>query len=274
MPNHHLLRILSPCLSLFLLFFFGSFHGVLSTFSTIYGNVSSSSQCGDIFIKYPFWTVSNAAVHHGYPGLGLSCSFGSNYPTLSLTNHTYFVTKINYINETLTLVDIDAADQRCPRARHNLTIGSLPFNYNSANVNLTFFFNCDAPPSVSSPSLDITCLQSGDKWSYVFTNMSQEEEAAFDEACHCEETVVAVVKRTEVTVGNVTEEFAAAMHAGFMLDWEAPKECNACELSGGRCAFNRNEQVMCFCDDESIHNDGSSCKGRDEICSNICDTTC
>ncbi|KAF8037758.1 hypothetical protein BT93_B0563 [Corymbia citriodora subsp. variegata] len=245
-----------PSLSLFLLFFFffsGSFHGVHSTFSTICEPGSSSFVCGNVSIRYPFWKVSDAPLHCEYPGLGLICPDGSNHPTLSLPGHTYFVTDINYDEETLTLVDIDVADQRCPKAHHNLTIGSLPLGYNSADVNLTFFFNCNAPPWVPIPAAQaINCLGSGDNQSYVSVNMSQEEAAGIRKAWGCEEAVAAAVKQTEVMATNMVE--------GFVLDWAVAKECSACEHSSGRCAFNRAEHVQCYCKDGSTRSDGSTGK--------------
>ncbi|XP_048136580.1 uncharacterized protein LOC115741274 [Rhodamnia argentea] len=188
----------------------------------------------------------------------------------------YFVTDINYDNETLTLVDVDIAiaSQECPRASHNLTLGSLPLAYNSANVNLTFLFNCTTPvvgihadsvAIISANFVAIGCLRSGDNQSYVFVNKSPEEVAALDKGLDCEDTEVAPVKRTNVTAGNVVEEFAGAMNEGFVLDWEKAKECGECEHSGGRCAVNEKEQLLCYCDDESIHNDGSFCERNKKI---------
>ncbi|KAK3440517.1 hypothetical protein EUGRSUZ_B00797 [Eucalyptus grandis] len=254
MPSHHLLCFL---------FFLLSFRSVHSAFPAI---CESSNQCGNIPIKYPFWTASGASVHCGYPGLGVRCSYVDEPPTIFLRGDAYFVAEINYVEETLTLVDFDVADRRCPRASHNLTINSLPLGYNSADVNLTFFFNCSAHPWAPVPARAIDCLQSGDKQSYVFMDMSPDEAAAVRQAWGCEEAVVAAVKRTEVTVANVVEEFAGAMSEGFVLEWAAAKECGACEHSGGRCAFNQNEQLLCFCEDGSSHTDGSFCKGRIEFC--------
>ncbi|KAL3748810.1 hypothetical protein ACJRO7_009964 [Eucalyptus globulus] len=269
MPSHHLLCILSPSLSLLLFFFFSSasFHGVHSTFSTICDPVASSFLCGNVSIEYPFWNESDDPVHCGYPGLGIICPFGSPHPIPLLGDGAFFVTDINYHNKTLTLVDIDVAGQRCPKALHNLTIGSLPLDYNSADVNLTFFFNCSAPPPVSSPFVAIDCLQFRDNRSYVSVNMGWEEEeaGASDVVSDCEDTMVASVKGTEVTAAKVVEVFAWAMSRGFVLDWEAAKECSACELSGGGCAFNQTEELLCFCKDGSNHTDGSVCKGRIEV---------
>ncbi|KAF8037891.1 hypothetical protein BT93_B0663 [Corymbia citriodora subsp. variegata] len=258
--HHRLVCILSPSLSLLLLlllfFFFlsGSFHGVHSAFSDICDPDSSPFPCGNISIKYPFWTVSDAPVHCGYPGLGLHCPHGSEIPILNLPGegNAYFVTDINYDDETLTLVDIDVDDQQCPRARQNLTIGSLPLDYNSANVSLTFFINCSTPPWVPIPSVRaIDCLGSGYNRLYVSVNMSQEGAAGILKAWDCEDLVVAAVKQTEVTAANVMDEFAGAA-----------KECGACKDSGGRCAVNQTEHVQCYCKDGSIHEYASPCKGN------------
>ncbi|KAL3748808.1 hypothetical protein ACJRO7_009962 [Eucalyptus globulus] len=263
MPSHHLLCILSPSLSLLLFFFFSSasFHGVHSTFSTICDPVLSSFSCGSVFIQYPFWNESDAPVHCGYPGLGLDCPYGSPHPILLLRDDAYFVTDINYSEATLTLVDIHVARQECPRAHRNLTIDSLPLGYNSI-VNLTFFFNCSAPLGSPLPAEGANdCLRSGDNQSYVFEDMSPEKAADFDKKWSCEEEEVAVVKQTEVTAA---EEYAAAIREWSVLDWKVAKECGKCEHSGGRCAFNQEEELLCFCDDETIHT-GSSCKGNRRI---------
>ncbi|XP_039162683.1 uncharacterized protein LOC120290475 [Eucalyptus grandis] len=258
MPSrHHLLCILSPSLSLVFFFFLLSFHGGHSAFPTI---CESQSQCGNVSIKYPFSTVSDAPVYCGYPQLRISCPYVDDPPTVSLLGDTYLVTEINYVEETLTLVDINVADRICTRASHNLTINSLPLGYNSADVNVTFFFNCSTPPLVPILARAIDCLRSGGKQSYVFVDMSPDKAAAIHEAWGCEEAVVAAVKRTEVTTANGGDELAGAMSEGFALDWAAVRECGACEHSGGRCAFNQNEQLLCFCEDGSNHTDGSFCK--------------
>ncbi|KAI3443332.1 uncharacterized protein J3R85_000265 [Psidium guajava] len=273
MRNPHLLLcILSPSLSLFFFFFFffsffASFHGVHSNFSAICDPNSPPLLCGKVPLRYPFWNLSDTGspMHCGYPGFGLHCPYGSVHPTLSLPGDTYLVTEINYDNKTLTLVDNDVAHQRCPRARHNLTLDSLPLNYNFVNVNLTFVFNCTAPPAASIPAdpVPIDCLRSDDNWSYVFVNKSWEEVAAFGEESDCEDVVVAAVKRTDVTMWNVSEEFAGAMTEGFVLDWGTATECGKCEHSLGRCAVDKKEKLQCFCGDEKIHSGGSFCKGKE-----------
>ncbi|XP_048136849.1 LEAF RUST 10 DISEASE-RESISTANCE LOCUS RECEPTOR-LIKE PROTEIN KINASE-like 2.1 isoform X2 [Rhodamnia argentea] len=272
MPNHHLLCILSPSLSLLFFFFAsfsGSFHGVLSHFSAICDPHSPPFLCGGVEIGYPFWhATDDGPVHCGYRSFGLDCPHGGTVrPTLSLQGHTYFVPYINYDNKTLTLLDADIVfpNPGCPRARHNLTLDSLPFEYSSADVNLTFFFNCTAPVASSIHAVPIDCLGSDDKQSYVLVNTSPEEAAAFDEDSGCEDAVVAVAKGSEVTAANVAEELFRGMNEVFVLNWTKAKDCSKCEHSGGRCAVDENELFQCFCDDETIHTDGSFCKGNKKI---------
>ncbi|XP_048136846.1 LEAF RUST 10 DISEASE-RESISTANCE LOCUS RECEPTOR-LIKE PROTEIN KINASE-like 1.2 isoform X1 [Rhodamnia argentea] len=270
MPNHHLLCILSPSLSLFFFFsFFASFHGGHSNFSPDCDPDVPPFLCGGFEIRFPFWNVtSDADVHCGYPGFGLHCPYGSVHPTLSLSGDSYYVTGINYDDKTLTLVDIDfVTDQGCPRARHNLKLESLPLEYNHSNVNLTFFFNCTAPLALAAsiPALAIDCLKSGDNRTYVLVNNSPEEVAAFEKELRCEDAVVVAVKRTDVTMGNVLEEFAEAMREGFVLDWGTSKDCRKCEHSGRRCAVDEHEQLVCLCDDEKTHTGVSFCKGNKKI---------
>ncbi|XP_050376685.1 putative RING-H2 finger protein ATL21A [Argentina anserina] len=162
---------------------------------------------------------STAYQYCGYPGFGLRCSH-SGEPILDLPNNdSCYVRDINYTPSTITLVDIDLADQECPRAKHNISLGTLPFDYSPLDVNMSFYFNCISfPDPLRVPP--IPCLGSYDtnsNRSYVFKE--GDEPKGYDWSENCEEKVVVTVKETEEiprTIGGWIGAFGVAMKGGFV----------------------------------------------------------
>ncbi|MED6113956.1 hypothetical protein PIB30_075617, partial [Stylosanthes scabra] len=195
-------------------------------FMTCYADTSSicaPSACGNgISIRYPFWIRSSTVAGEfcGYPDFGLQCS-KDGYPVLQLETNTYYVTDINYVNHSITLVDIDVMNVSCPRVKNNVSIGSIPLSFSNLDRNITFYFNCTSQPSVAG-AVPIKCLINGQgRKSYVF----------------------------EVGKDNI----------GFVLDWSRAVDCAECELSDGYCAYNgTTRQTICMCKDGRIV--GKSCK--------------
>ncbi|KAG2664572.1 hypothetical protein I3760_16G088400 [Carya illinoinensis] len=226
----------------------------------------SQSTCGNVTIRYPFWlhgnnsnTTSNDS-YCGYPGFGLTCSdAGNETAVLSLPSDTYYVKDINYAANTLTLVDIDATNQFCPRARHNVTLQTLPLNFSAEyDLNLSFYFNCSKYPPLLPA---IGCLDHQLKRSFVFVE-GTERLAGFElwSEITCEEKVVATVMWSGVDISNLTRDFGGAMNNGFVLDWGILANCSACERSGGYCGYNETAgELLCFCNNGSIRS--GRCKG-------------
>ncbi|KAI5381608.1 hypothetical protein KIW84_UN0591 [Lathyrus oleraceus] len=156
------------------------------------------SLCGNIFIRYPFWiksqTINTRDQFCGYPDFGLECS-KSNKTIINLPSDTYYVTDINYDNSSITLVDIDILDQKCPRVRKNVTLSNLPLSFSKLDLNLSFYFNCSSYPPYLDP---IGCFRvSNDEKlrSYVFVD-GDEGEIGYDN-WKCEDHVVVSVKVDE-----------------------------------------------------------------------------
>ncbi|KAM5571203.1 LEAF RUST 10 DISEASE-RESISTANCE LOCUS RECEPTOR-LIKE PROTEIN KINASE-like 2.1 [Rosa sericea] len=234
-----------------LLFF--NFHGISNA------NFSASTNCPEyncgngLKFHYPFWKIEDSTAHQycGYPGFGLNCS-ESGKPILSLPNNdSYYVRDINFILSTITLVDIDVVNQNCPRARHSMSVGTLPLDYSPLDVNLSFYFNCST--SFPDPAVPpITCLGlDGTNKSYVFTE--GKEPHGFDWSENCEENVVVTVKETE-EIFRLSVAFGEVMNNGFVLNWIMAKECGSCEANGGLCGYNNSTApgFLCFCKDGSI----------------------
>ncbi|KAF7819903.1 LEAF RUST 10 DISEASE-RESISTANCE LOCUS RECEPTOR-LIKE PROTEIN KINASE-like 1.2 [Senna tora] len=222
---------------------------------------SSSSTCGNgISIRYPFWLSNSTTTKYscGYPEFGLTCSHDGQ-PIMTLPTDTYYVTDINYDAYTLTLVDIDVVNQSCPRARHNVTLGTLPLYYNTLDLNLSFYFNCSITSNSSRDDdlVPIGCLRSNssenlsnnNKESYVFVR-GNESNYGIDWSVECEEKVEVVVKENEIENGDLVRGFGEAMNKGFVLNWGKVKYCVECEDSDGYCGYSQIDQKMlCFCKD-------------------------
>ncbi|KAI9088114.1 hypothetical protein K1719_030091 [Acacia pycnantha] len=215
----------------------------------------SAAACGGVSIHYPFWVKSDSDQQYcGYPDFGLKCS-DHGPPIITLPSDTYYVTHINYENSTLTLVDMDVVNQSCPRARHNVSLGSFPLSVNyELNVNLSFYFNCSVSNThVDLPPNQISCLKNeGSKKSYVVENTGLSDTYGLN--IDCEEVVVVVVKEKEIRSDELVSGFGEAMNKGFVLDWRRAMDCVKCEDSRGFCGYNNqtNLQMLCFCTDGSI----------------------
>ncbi|PRQ18791.1 putative wall-associated receptor kinase, galacturonan-binding domain-containing protein [Rosa chinensis] len=240
-PISHLLAAL---LSLLLFNFHGSKADFIPTKNCPIYNCGNGPD-----FHYPFWKIedSTADQYCGYPGFGLNCS-ESGEPILSLPNNdSYYVKAINFIDSTMTLVDLDIFDQQCPRARHSVSVGTLPLDYSPLDVNLSFYFNCTSFPDPFKPP--IICLGIwGTKKSYVI--MKGEQSDGFDWSESCEENVVVtVMKSKELYIDELTGAFGGLMNQGFVLNWTTAKECASCESGGGLCGYNptKADEILCFC---------------------------
>ncbi|XP_037492093.1 LEAF RUST 10 DISEASE-RESISTANCE LOCUS RECEPTOR-LIKE PROTEIN KINASE-like 2.1 isoform X2 [Jatropha curcas] len=214
-------------------------------------SICSTHHCGNsVEIKYPFWYKSATTPNQycGYRGFGISCS--NDEPTLPLQKNDYYVKNINYARNTITLVDIDAAGQVCPRARHNVTFEDLPLNYTNSDSNLTFYFNCTTNP-FSNPMRDIKCLRFDTLKSYVVMGGSGMEDVDWNG--RCKEKVVVTVMMTEIRNRGLISGFGGAMNQGFVLDWSTVRDCGGCEAHGGFCGYAEGaDQFLCFCSDGSV----------------------
>ncbi|XP_028805425.1 LEAF RUST 10 DISEASE-RESISTANCE LOCUS RECEPTOR-LIKE PROTEIN KINASE-like 1.2 isoform X2 [Neltuma alba] len=215
---------------------------------------SPSAGCGNgVPIRYPFWVNNNSAQEYcGYPHFGLKCSEHGR-PIISLPNDKYYVTDINYDDDTVTLVDTDVVDQTCPRARYNVSLENLPLSVNNQlNMNLTFYFNCSVSNKVNNlPSDPIRCLKNeGSKQSYVET--TPWDTYGLNIEC-AEKVVVVVAKQGQISSDTLATGFREVMSKGFVLDWRRAMDCSECEISGGLCGQNpTNHKTLCFCGDGSI----------------------
>ncbi|RWR72233.1 LEAF RUST 10 DISEASE-RESISTANCE LOCUS RECEPTOR-LIKE PROTEIN KINASE-like protein 2.1 [Cinnamomum micranthum f. kanehirae] len=244
---------------------------ILSIVITFHPNLLNSSTptcspftCGNYTVDYPFWRSDTGPDYPfwrsdtspdsfcGYPGFGLSCT--SHRPILKLSTDSYYVTQISYTQHTLTLLDINLADNACPRPRHNvsldLNIDSTHFrpllNHSYPDSNLTFFFSCHSTPS--SVGL-IQCLSSEGSWAFVYRG-GDEEIARYDWNRRCNESVVVPVEEERGGERFSGGGFVGVVQRGFEVGWFVSGDCGDCEGLGGYCGYatsNGTERMTCYC---------------------------
>ncbi|KEH27001.1 wall-associated receptor kinase galacturonan-binding protein [Medicago truncatula] len=235
--------------------------------TSCYADISNTSTlcppsfCGNISIQYPFWikshTINPSDQLCGYPDFGLECS--QDKAIITLPSDTYYVTNIDYDTYSITLVDIDILDQKCPRARKNVTLSNLPLSFSSLDLNLSFYFNCSSYPLSLDP---IGCfeLSNDEKLKSYVILASDEGEIGYDN-WKCEEHVNVIVKSDELNdvVGGLINGFGSAMKKGFVLNWRKAEDCAQCEISGGYCGYNQStKKSTCICGNGSVV--AKSCK--------------
>jgi len=172
---------MSQPLSLLLLILSLFFLNSLATNSTSFSPLCELHHCGDVLIRYPFCLHSDNATsdesYCGYKGFGLTCPSAGEKPILALPGDTYHVKEIDYTQYTLTLVNIDAANQSCPRVRHNVTLGTLPLNFSGGDLHLSFYFNCNSSYTTLVPVPYIGCLGGSYNGNRSFVFVEGEEAA-------------------------------------------------------------------------------------------------
>ncbi|KAK4744175.1 hypothetical protein SAY87_010487 [Trapa incisa] len=239
-------------------------------FLRLHGNdtVCSPKSCHGREIRYPFSELEqDRNVYCSYPGFILSCPADGTHPILTISpNNSYQVTHINYSTQSITLVDIDAVGNRCPRIHHNITIDNmLQFHYNKNNKNITFYYNCSFNSTYLLPVKPIQCsLEDFGNNSYVVLDGTETASKFNRRVPRCEEVVTTTVQKAEVSELELREQFVGAMGDGFVLNWYTAEDCRKCESQRGRCAFNnRTKEFMCYCSDRSLQpnsSNGTYCK--------------
>ncbi|KAL3352081.1 hypothetical protein AABB24_020266 [Solanum stoloniferum] len=231
--------------------------------TTPFGYCPSSFCDNGLNISYPFWRLdkynSASPQYCGYPGFGINCSQTDSI--LYISDDSFNVTKIDYDNSSLTLVDIDALDNNgCPRVHHNLTLNDdFPLEYSELDLYLNFYYNCTVSLPDSADRLD--CLTSSGNNSYFYVGGHEPED--FKWYGICEKKVVVLVMD-----GGFNRGVGTAIGEGFVLDWQIAKECRKCEASEGRCGYNNSKhESVCFCNDGTIKFDTceSQVSGRNRL---------
>ncbi|KAI3713670.1 hypothetical protein L1987_72253 [Smallanthus sonchifolius] len=216
-----------------------------------------SYNCSNILITYPFWRLDDESPSHfcGYEGFGINCSaiYDTELPNINLGGDPYHVQNIYYNTSIISLVEYDLSNiihvpNDCPRVRHAIDLGTLPFNFSTSNVNISFHFNCTGYPSFANA---IPCLYYNEYRASV--NVVDSETESFDWSVYsCDEEVVTKVLREAIFVSETHQgiDYVRGLRRGFELNWWPVEDCRRCEESNGRCGrSNGTGELMCFCSD-------------------------
>ncbi|KAF5756364.1 putative wall-associated receptor kinase, galacturonan-binding domain-containing protein [Helianthus annuus] len=252
-PHSHFLLLLLP-------FFFIALPAASN--DSTYPNCPSY-KCGDVPISYPFWINDSESTTQfcGYQGFGINCSpiLNEIVPEIRLGGDSYHVQWIFPESRKISLVDEDVltvrpGPDRCPRVRHRINLQTLPLNYTSHNVNITFHFGCIECPDFAT---EIQCFE---RKSCLQIMNNGTDESDWDEFS-CTGDVVTTVIRDNINriLPNLSTTFGDALRLGFELEWWRMDDCDKCEESGGRCGHHNIAGFICFCSDGTTNKD--YCKG-------------
>ncbi|XP_076886654.1 LEAF RUST 10 DISEASE-RESISTANCE LOCUS RECEPTOR-LIKE PROTEIN KINASE-like 2.1 [Bidens hawaiensis] len=221
-----------------------------------------SSNCGGVNISYPFWKIDSESTTQfcGYEGFGINCS-QQNISEITFNGDSYYVESINYELGTILLADYEVSRvaevwNNCPRVQHNITLGTLPFDFAMYTINLSFHFDCDRCPSFAT---EVPCLErdNGKACLDIVNNII--DELDWNEYS-CDQEVI-----TTVSGGNLERfpdlptSFSSILERGFGLQWKQTDDCSKCEESNGRCGWRNTVGFLCYCADGTTRK--GDCKG-------------
>ncbi|CAM0148673.1 unnamed protein product [Urochloa decumbens] len=226
--------------------------------------LSEPYTCGNVSIRYPFYTktgalLGNGSSYCGYPGLEILCD-EEGRASLELESGNYTVTSIDYELFTVRLVDPEVLDDRsCPRADHNVTLQNFSWLYypNGTVDYLVFFINCNFL-SVSTPSnASSTCKfidGPTDGMSFVF----RKEDVPYPDTNwwqYCEKVIQVPVLKSALAPDPQNDPrwrnggYGSSLVDGFQLAWQQKlPACEQCEISKGQCGYNQTgDFIACLC---------------------------
>nr|CAB3472292.1 unnamed protein product [Digitaria exilis] len=195
--------------------------------------------------------------HHplycGYPALELACDAAGRAYLSSRTSrqrqHLYRVDDISYGNNSM-VVAVEATfagDATCTVPDFNVSsdLSLLPLiNISDTNTNLVFVYNCVVPPSVrlQRPCANHTMgayVSDGDGLSGVPAN------------CTFVSVPVRGFHAGMEPARDLYDYYEGLIRDGFLLEWTAAGDCDACKRSGGECRFVQ-PSFQCFCPNDAL----------------------
>lgn len=217
--------------------------------------ICASQACGNVNISYPFWKIDTQSANQycGYEGFGISCSDDGRQRNITLGDDSYYVRDINYTSGTILLADYDVSEVArvpiCPRVRHNITIGTLPLNFSTSSVNISFHFDCtNGCPRFAQ---EIPCLGNNDRKSCVHVMNNNIDQYWYWPEFPCSQVVVTAGSEDYINeFPNLPNSFRYVLEEGFALQWKKMDGCDKCEESDVHCGQNnRLGTFICFCPD-------------------------
>ncbi|GJN05872.1 hypothetical protein PR202_ga23542 [Eleusine coracana subsp. coracana] len=203
--------------------------------------ICAPARCGDLTISYPFSLGGVQSFEYGLPSFNLTCDpDGRAYLSRTFRDHLYRVQEIFYYNNSL-VVAMDTAfsggDERCPVPDFNISssLSLFPLIISGKNKEITFVCNCEVPPTMKLPQ---TCANRS-----IGAYFSEDTEAR-RATTNCSSVSVPVRAFQEK---RQARDYVPMISDGFLLEWPALEDCDACMRRGGKCRFVQLS-IQCLCD--------------------------
>ena len=136
---------------------------------------------------------------------------------------------------------------RHERPRPHDDLQSLPLDFSSYNVNLSFHFNCTGVPEFAT---EIPCLDYGRRKSCVHVMSWEPEDFDWGVYSCGEEVLKTVLNAYSPDRDMIGMEFGGVLSRGFELRWRRAEDCGPCEESNGQCGYDDiTAKLICFCSD-------------------------
>lgn len=195
-------------------------------------------------ISYPFWIYGQHPSYCGLPSFNISCDY--DRPVLSMiTGNNFTADIIFYNNNSLILVDEITYQGSCASPLSNVSLVGTPFDLESWNYKLYFFYNCTSKPS--DYYYNVTCNTDPllHSFAYFYEDVSNYLNDSGNYSCQSVINAPVDVRANESSLTKMTTIDMVRM--GFLVTWTADN-CTECAGSGGRCGYE-NKEFVCFCPD-------------------------
>ncbi|KAL6847871.1 hypothetical protein ACP4OV_021999 [Aristida adscensionis] len=226
-----LLVILAPLLQLAL---------AIPTNGSSGGNITSCAPatCGNLSITYPFLLGGKQRPDCGFPAFELTCDgAGRAYLTRAFRERLYRVDAIFYENQSL-VVAVEAAfagDETCrvPDFNVSSSLALFPLSISKTNKNLVFVNNCDVPRSMrlQQPCANHTM------GAYISERRDADGNLTQGLPTNCSSLTVPVRAFQEEEEEPARRHYQRLISDGFLVEWPAEGDCDACRLRGGECRY-------------------------------------
>ncbi|RWR82068.1 LEAF RUST 10 DISEASE-RESISTANCE LOCUS RECEPTOR-LIKE PROTEIN KINASE-like protein 2.1 isoform X3 [Cinnamomum micranthum f. kanehirae] len=219
-------------------------------------------ECGNVKLRisYPFWTKGRPE-YCGYPNeLEIKCNKTDNSSEIVIQSRKYHVMKINYENQTATIVDKDYYFANkdmtpCRRPSSNTSIDINLFNYTKGDLNLSFLYNC--PFLVQdNPDFRFFNCSSNHYRDYAYFTFLQHITGPFIN-CHVIQIPILELNRDLLLEKEKAEEYwIDVLAGGFEVTWSSSDldyRCRDCVKSNGHCRFDETspQKRACYCNGAS-----------------------
>ena len=214
--------------------------------------------CGEIDIRYPFWSSDHQQSYCGHPKFKLDCQ--QDNVTIDMMSQRFHVIDIDQTSKVLKMARLDLWDDPCTDEYSNVKLDSDFFNYNSNDDDYTLLYDCGPPVTYTSSvnikgTISFSCPIDGgfrDAFFVSSTDVGNLKDLGCKHSINV--SVLREAVKDALQVENVLEK-------GFEVGWIGVDEgqCDGCIKSGGRCGHNVSKDAFtCLCPNQQSY---------DEVCS-------